>query len=100
MNDLKPEVQGKVAGLENGPHAHGKGLPAAIALVEARTGGFARKLPHGLPRVTVGANRAIRPKMRLNIRKGVRFGLELRGIEYRFGHGRDSFNARKHYLEG
>lgn len=53
VDDLKPQVQGKVAGLENGPHAHGKGLAAAIALVEAGTSGFARKLPHGLATAAV-----------------------------------------------
>jgi len=45
MNDLKPQVQGKMAALENGPLTDGKGLPAGIALVQADPGGLA---VHGL----------------------------------------------------
>jgi hypothetical protein len=76
-----------MAGLEDGPDLHGKGLPAGIALPEAWTVTLALKAASLPDHATVGANRPIRPKVGLYEGIGGGFVGELGGTENGLGHG-------------
>jgi hypothetical protein len=96
MDDLKPEMQRKVAGLENGAHADGKGLAALVALVEALASSFASKLLDALA-VSIAAmmaNWPIRPKARLNISESFVFVLEVWGVKNRVSHSGLSYGYK------
>jgi hypothetical protein len=90
VNDLKPQVQRKVRRLENGPHPHGKGLLAGVALAKAGAGSFALKLAYALPLAAKRANRTIRPQVRLHEIKGRVLVLILGLGEDVLGHWRHS----------
>jgi hypothetical protein len=86
VNDLQPQMQRQVAGLKDGPHAHGKGLLAAIALAKARTSGLAIQAAHAIAAAAMHAYRAVRPEMRFDVSESSGFVLKLGGAEYRGGH--------------
>ena len=80
VDDLQPQMQGQMAILENRPHAHREGLPAGVALVQARTGRLAVQSGQcAWFRCTVRANGAIRPKARLNVGKSALLRFETVG---------------------
>src|SRR4051812_21859626 len=80
-------MQRQMAGLKNGPHAHGKGLPAGVALVQAEAGGLAPHCAGLADNAAMGAYPAIRPQVRLDVGKGGCLGLELGGVQDGLGHG-------------
>jgi hypothetical protein len=86
MDNLKPQMQRQMAGLENGAHTHGKGLFAGVALAETGTSGFAVEAPNALRFPAVWADRSIRPKPRLDVFEGSGFGLELGARKYGSSH--------------
>src|SRR6202044_295930 len=95
MNDLQPQMQRQVRRLEEGPHAHGKGLATFFAVVEAATGGFALHFLDAL-RVTVAAMRtnwAVRPKSGLDKFEGSIFILEAIFGKNRTGHSDISYGC-------
>lgn len=79
VNDLKPQVQGQVRGLKNGPHAHRERLFAGIAFVQARTGRLAVQTADlGVIRVpAVRTRRAIGPQCGFDKRKSGGFILKM-----------------------
>jgi len=81
MDGLKPNPKGGMAILENGADLDGKLLSAGVALPQARTGAFALKPanPRRIGIAAMRANRAIRPKERLNVGIGQCFIVEVRG---------------------
>jgi len=89
VNDLKPQMQGKVRGLENGPHSYGERLGTLVALMEPSAGGLAGEpLDASAVRIAaMGASRTTRPKMRFDIGESGVFALEVRGIEDGLRHG-------------
>src|SRR5665213_226505 len=89
VDHLQPQVQRQMGRLENGPMTHGKGLATLVALAKAGAGGLARQLAD-LGRVSVaamGARRAVRPQVRLDVRKRSGFVLEMGGGKNGMGHG-------------
>ena len=76
-----------MGGLENGPHADGKGLLAGVALAEAGTSGLAVEPADAAGFAAERANRAVRPQVRLHIGEGCGFVLEVRCVENWSGHG-------------
>lgn len=87
VDDLKPQMQGKVAVLKKRAHADCEGLFAGVALVQARTGRLAIQAANAGRFPAMRTNRAIRPKPCLDIRKGGRFVEELRGVQDGLSHG-------------
>lgn len=78
MDGLKPQPQRKVAILENRSDAHRERLPASVALAQARTGRLALQAAD-LGRVRIpamGARRASRPKLGLDVGEGRVFVVE------------------------
>jgi hypothetical protein len=86
MDDLRPQVQGKVAVLKQRAHTHRKGLLAGVAFVQPRTGRLAVQTANPCRLATVRAYGAIRPKAGFHIRESALFGQELRGVQNRLGH--------------
>ena len=82
-------MQRQMRGLKDGSHAHGEGLAAFVALVEAKAGGLALHLANAfaIGIAAMRANRALRPKTALDISKSGFFGLELRSGKNGVGHG-------------
>jgi hypothetical protein len=89
MDDLQPKPQRQMGRLEDGPHSHGKGLAALVALVEARTGGLTLELAHAPPLAAVGAHGAIRPKPGFDVFEGGFLAMEM-GLGKK-GLGHDNF---------
>ena len=87
MNDLQPQMQGQVRGLEYGALAHGELAFAGIALAQADPGGFAVQAGDALALAAVRAERTIRPQARFDVLESGGFGLEVRGVENGAGHG-------------
>ena len=83
-------------GFEDSSHAHGEGLPALIAFVEAEAGGLASHFPDAGDVVVsaVGAHRTVRPQARFDVGDGACFGLELRGIENGLSHEKRSYGQK------
>jgi hypothetical protein len=79
VHGLQPDPQRHVAGFENGPHADGKRFLTGIALVQARTGGFAVQLANALGPFAVKAYRTMGPQFGFDIRKGGVFVVEMIG---------------------
>jgi hypothetical protein len=68
MDGLQPQPQRQMAVLENGADPHGEGLPAGVALAQARAGSLASKAADLVAgRLTMRANRAIRPKLAFDV---------------------------------
>jgi hypothetical protein len=78
VDNLKPEMQRQVRGLENRPHAHGKRLSAFLAVVKTLASSISDRLRNTLAIAIAAmrANRAVRPKQRFDVRKGGVFVLE------------------------
>jgi hypothetical protein len=79
VDDLQPQMQRQVTGFEDGAHAYSERLLAAIALAKAWSSGLAIQAAHAITATAMRAYRAIWPQMRLDIREGSGFVLELRG---------------------
>jgi hypothetical protein len=87
VNNLQPQVQRQMAIFKNGPLPNSEGLTAGIALAKPNPAAFARQPPSALRcRAAMGANRAIRPQSRLNMRKGSFFIVEMGCAQNRFCH--------------
>jgi len=79
VDRLKPEMQRKMAILEDRADSHGEALPADVASAKSYAGRLALKASNPC-RVNVAAmraNRAVRPQVRLYIRKGGFFVAEM-----------------------
>lgn len=87
LDRLQPQMQLKVGGLENGADAHGEGLAARIALVEAGAGGLTRELADPLSPFAVRADRPARPQMRFDKRESGVLIMEMIGGEDGLRHG-------------
>ena len=79
VDSLEPEMQREMAGFEDGPDPHRKGLPAGVALAQANAG----RLPLQpadmlLSRSAEGADSAIGPKVGFDVREGGVFVMEMR----------------------
>jgi hypothetical protein len=100
VDDLKPKVQRQVRRLENGAHAHGEGLAALIALIETLAGGLSGQFlnPLTIAIAAMMANRAVRPKARLNVSEGFVFVLKVRSIENRVSHSDLSYGINLHLV--
>jgi hypothetical protein len=81
MDNLKPKMKLQVRGLKNGSHPHSEGLLAGIALVKADASSFALKPANPIRATAMAANRAIRPKLALNISESRFFVLEMGRVE-------------------
>ena len=88
VDDLEPEMQGQMAAFKDGPHTHGKGLTAGVALVQADPGGLALHGAGLAQNAAMGAGTAIGPKVGLHIGESRFLGLEMGGIQDGLGHGR------------
>ncbi len=86
MDDLQPKMQRQVAGLENGPHAHGERLLAAVALAEPRPSGLAVQAADAISAAAKCANWAVRPEMRFDVNEGSGFVFKMGGVQYGSGH--------------
>jgi hypothetical protein len=91
VDDLQPEVEREVRGLENGPHPHSEGLTAGVALVEPRPSGFALELTDALFFPAVIAAGAVRPELAFDVCECRRFVLEMRGGKDLRGDGTISY---------
>ena len=91
VDRLQPQMQRNVRGLEDGFHAHGEGLPALVALVEANASALSLHLGDALNPAAMRTNRPFRPKSGLDIRESSLFVLELSGGEDRGSHGGISY---------
>ena len=91
VDDLQPQMQRKMAVLEDRAHPHREGLLAGVALVEARAGRLAVQAADARRSAAMRANRAVRPKPRLDVGESGSFGLELRGVQNGLGHGGISY---------
>jgi hypothetical protein len=92
VHGLQPNPKRHVAGLKNGAHADGIRLFAGIALVQARTGGFAVQLANALSAFAVKAYRAMRPEFGFHIRESGFFIVEMLGGKCGL-HGGNSLTA-------
>lgn len=89
MNDLQPDPQRLMAGLEDGPHSDGERLAACIALVQAGPRRLALQVADAISLAAMLSDRPIRPQVHLDEFEGDRFIVEARlGKDER--HGRDS----------
>jgi len=91
VDDLQPQVQRQMAGLENGPHAHSEGLLAAVALAEAGSSGFPVQTADTITAAAMRADRAVGPETRFDVGESSGFVLELGVEKYGMGHGRISY---------
>ena len=82
VDDLKPNMQRDVAGLEDRSHANGEGLPAGVALPKSRSIALTAQPPGSVQRAALWADRPIRPEFRLDISEGGGFTLELGGGQF------------------
>jgi hypothetical protein len=89
VDNLKPQMQGKVGTLKDGSLPNGEVALALVAFMKAKAGGFALHLADalGIGIAAMRASGAVRPKPALDIRKSGFFVDELRGVEYGGGHG-------------
>ncbi len=69
LDRLQPQMQREVAVLEDRADAHREGLPAGVALPQARTAGFAGQAADSLvvAIAAMGTNRAFRPQVGFDI---------------------------------
>lgn len=81
LDRLQPQMEREVAILENAADPYRKGLPASVALAQARTAALASQATDGLfvAIAAMGANRAFRPKVPLDIGKSGLFVVEMGG---------------------
>lgn len=89
---LEPKVHWDVGLLEDGPDSHAELLAADVALVEAEASCLALHLGNALGALAVGANRAMRPQMRLNPGVGGLFVLQVVERQKRHGESPMRFN--------
>ena len=89
-------MQGKVRGLEYGPHAHGERLAAFLAVVETKASGFTLHLGNAV-RVCIaamGAVWAIRPQHAFYVCKGCFLVVEVSSFENGASHGKISYGPQ------
>jgi hypothetical protein len=89
MDNLKPEMQRQMRRLEDSSLSHGEWLAAFPAIVKTFAGSFAGRLGNalGIAIAAVRASRPVRPKQRLDVRKGGVFVLEAVFGKNGMGHG-------------
>jgi hypothetical protein len=83
---LQPQVKGDMAILEDGPHAHGKGLTAVIAFEDTEPSALAVQPPNAFYAPTVRAGGASRPNAGFHECKGSGFVVEMKGGNNRGSH--------------
>src|SRR5690348_16596090 len=80
VDRLQPQAKRQMAILENRVDPHGKGLPADVALAEARTARCTSQTPDLVTRsAAVRAYRTIRPQLRLDVGESGVFVVEMGG---------------------
>jgi len=102
VDHLKPQVQGKVAILEDSPHADSEGATAGIALAKANPAALALQAPDavGVTVATMRASRAIRPKQRLDIRERSFLIVEVGSAQNRLCHGVSPYEETLPFVVG
>lgn len=79
VDDLEPDMQGHMAGLEDGPHTDGERLPTGVALPKPRPIALPIQPTGPVHRAALWTNGAIRPEFRLDVGESGGFALELGG---------------------
>jgi len=91
VDNLQPQVQRQVAILKDGADPHRELALAGVALVQAGAGRLAIQSAYPRRLATMRADRAIRPKRRLDVGKSAFLGLKLRGGKNGLSHGEISY---------
>jgi hypothetical protein len=79
VDDLQPDVQRNMAGLENSPHPDSKLLPASVAFIEPWAGRPTTQFAEPIDLATMMTDRAVGPEPRLDISESGVFVLEMFG---------------------
>lgn len=88
VNDLKPQMQRKVAVLKDGADADGEGAAASVAFAKADAAALALQTTNVFRgRATVWASRSARPKQRFNVSESRFFVVEMGRAQNRLCHG-------------
>jgi hypothetical protein len=92
VDDLQPEMQRQVGGLEDSSYSHREGLLAGVALAETGARGLAVQAAdlHGF--TAMSADRASGPQRGFHIGESCGFILEVRGGKDGLGHGDISYD--------